>query len=142
MTPDERRDHVLDLADENGAMLIVDKYGPCEGKCLDPHGYAYPRSRPWPGAPFMPPLVVVSHDPGSSVLAYIVALHELGHVIDRATRMLDREATAWRWAIRQSREEIDWPGLYERLVSYKACWRCKPSTKYNRLLREAERRAG
>jgi hypothetical protein len=143
VTPDQRRDHVLDIADELGVMLIVDRTGPCGGrKCPDPHGYAYPRSRPWPGAPFMPPIIVVSHDPGSSVLAYIVALHELGHTVDRSTRMLDREAAAWRWAIRESGEEIDWEGLYERLVTYRDCGRCKPSTAYNRLLREAERRAG
>lgn len=151
MTPDERRDHVLELTDELGAMIVVDEdelrgMYPTDCTTEDPCGYAYGPDRPFKGAPKMPPIIVLSHDPGKSHAAYLVALHELGHVgTDKDSKlMLEREALAWRWAVDRALEgptAEGWRYIASALRSYTICWRCKPSTNFDRLLKQAERRA-
>lgn len=148
MAPDARREHVLALTDELKAMTVVDFELVCGAiGCTEdePAGYAFPRQRPFPGAPLMPRLIVLSHDPGDSAEAYLVALHELGHLaIGHKGRTLEREAAAWRWALSQTREEPgphEWLHLYLALGSYKACARCKTSSEYDALLTEARRKS-
>lgn len=145
MTPEERREHVLELADALRANILVDDEllclrMACEGD--DPHGMVW-KQRPFDGAPLMT-VVMLTHDPGATTLTYLVALHELGHLARWRGRLLDTEAAAWEWAIQQSREGLtagDWGGVLSRLTTYTGCRRCKPSDDFNRLLAQAERNA-
>lgn len=152
MTPDQRRAHVLEKADELGAVVIVDRdlvcgwVIDCDGK-NDPHGYAIYRKRPFNGGGLLPPFVVLSHDPGVSSESYLVALHELGHLTKgRRGTTFEHEEFAWRWALKSAGEPTS-PGVWARIARDLASYRdngqrCRPSKAFDRLLRQAERNGG
>lgn len=119
MRKSDRRKHVLDLAEELGVDLRIEDIDWCEGTC----GEAYiDGSRAW---------AVLSHEPGESLEAYLVALHELGHMAmdgrgkqgwrkEWPRPMLRAEARAWTWALAYSREAGPkvWKIIHKHLRSY------------------------
>lgn len=149
MTPDDRRDHIFKVTDDLGAIVIVDRelvcdYVECDDE-HDPHGFAQYRKRPFAGAPVLPPLVYLSHDPGTSTETYLVALHELGHLTKgRGGGILSHEAFAWTWALKLAGEEPDselWARIHRDLKSYARCRRCKADQSFTRLLAKAAKLA-
>lgn len=79
------------------------------------------------------PVILLSHDPGSSVGAYLVALHEVGHLrmlrvddewdVEAADHIsqLDREALAWSFALYEAQVPLkrqDYELVLDRLGSY------------------------
>lgn len=84
MTPTELTDHFHYLAATHRVWV----------EYREGHGLAWRRARK------------VAIPPIRGVVSYLVALHELGHVVgshqSRSTPMLEREAWAWRWALESS----------------------------------------
>jgi hypothetical protein len=79
------------------------------------------------------PVILLSHDPGHSMEAYLVALHEVAHLnilrdgdewdVERADHITqaDREALAWSWTIAESivrPNQADYAGILARLLTY------------------------
>ncbi len=82
--------------------------------------YSHRRGRAWPRSSYIriPPVV--------DERTYLIALHEIGHCVAPGARLrLDREALAWRWALRRRATTL--VGLwyvYRRLIWYlaQAAW--------------------
>lgn len=135
MTDPELYEHVRQLARDYGVRVWV---------AMEPSSYAADPTLPYGEAgkdEEDEPTVWLSHPPDTP-LAYLVALHELGHIIAPAMRgrVRDREAKAWRWAIEQSKLPINavaWRWIRGYMRSY-----CGPqyraSEDFDNLLEEAE----
>lgn len=83
--------------------------------------------------------------PPTDVDGYLVALHELGHLVahewNPRNLRLDEEAAAWRWAIEQALIPMTpdaWESIRWRLQSYANDRRFKRTPAFEALLREAE----
>lgn len=140
------------IVDKLGAIFVIDSWLVYDYVAADsrddPHGFAQYAKRPFAGAPTLPPLVYVSHDPGLSTETFLVALHELGHLTKgRRGGRLEHEAFAWRFALKQAgpTEQPDadiWARIARDLRSYADTGkRCRPSKDFNHLLAQAERMA-
>jgi hypothetical protein len=81
-------------------------------------------------------------------VSYLVALHELGHIVGRYPKLRhDREVAAWRWALDNSIDEptaASYERIAESLASYASCahngrgrgWRMKHSPLLDEFLAE------
>ena len=102
-------------------------------------------------------VVVLSQTADESLLAYYVALHEMGHILQhkgprgwrrhRRTPVLWEEADAWQWALDNAIEpptpEI-WAAIAEMMGTYAAAkpGHYKPSPEFDALLELARVSAG
>lgn len=86
--------------------------------------------------------VVVSQDPLHSDRAYLIALHELGHVHVQKSRgrttILREEALAWRWAFAQAQGLTMTPELWAWMVEILRNDLDNYATEHFELLKEAE----
>ncbi len=79
----------------------------------------------WPDAGALPKVPAVKiHKPSNDFL-YMVALHEIGHVMTdhSSDRQLEREARAWDWAVENVQMDIGaeaWQKAFTALSSYVA----------------------
>ena len=152
MSAERRRKHIADLVKE----LDVDfKVGVSDGlECLDGFVCGYSYTVDVFGMTRFG-RAVVSEEPGHSLEAYLVALHELGHLATgfRGPRgwrwrvpfgQLESEARAWRWAVVHAAElgREAWEIIGRHLDTYvTGDRRVKPSTQFDRMLQIAACRA-
>jgi hypothetical protein len=102
------RQHIIDLAARNRIALTI---GSVRGRAM--------RAAPSRGtsASIRVPEI-------KSQITYLIALHELGHLLSRGNRsklQLEREADAWRWALDHSLVEPT-PATCKRIRTYLATY--------------------
>lgn len=101
MTSDDRVRHLAELEDEFNVVVLFHRE--LDGCALEVCGVFR-----WMDDNFG--VAVVSDNPAENEIAYLIALHEVGHAVvqrrkKRWTR-LEEEAAAWRFAIEEARMDL------------------------------------